>query len=118
MAVYSFLADSNVKNFWDEALTDRKELQGLVSIVKVVSLGQFDEAMSSVTSGHVVLSLLTNPIVDHISSISPASQDNLETSISSIMNKLFEAIYGLCFRLTDSKVFVFSAVLVSAYCCV
>jgi hypothetical protein len=104
MASFTFLSDSNVKNFWDEALIDRKELQDRVSVIKVTSMSLFDQAMGGVASGHVVLSLMTNPIVDHVASVNPVSQDTLEASISSVVGQLFEAIFGFCFKLKDSKV--------------
>lgn len=114
---FTVLGDSNVDRFWLDAMTDRKELKDKVSFTKVVNLGQFDSTLSSVVSGNVILSLLTNPVVDHVESISPASQENLEKSISTIINKLLEeSIYPLCFRIKDSKVSYTLAFIYGAYC--
>jgi hypothetical protein len=77
-----------------------------VSIIKVSNMAQFDQAQDGLSSGHVVLSLMTNPIVDHVASANPVSQDSIEANISPVLVQLFEAIFGLCFKLKDSRVCV------------
>ena len=101
---FVILGDSNVEHFWQSALNDRKELRGQVAFSRAVNLSQIDSLLTAVASGHVVFSALTNPIVDHIESISPESPENLETSITTIITKLLDSVFQLCYRLTESKV--------------
>jgi len=102
---FNVLGDSNIDRFWKEALEDRKEMKGDVTFTRATSLARIESAASSITKGHLIMSVLTNPIVDHVESIGPASQNNLEKSISTILTKLLdEIIYPLCYRLKDSKV--------------
>jgi hypothetical protein len=100
--------DSNVDRYWKSALNDRKELLSSTSLCKVTKLTQLEGALSSVVSENVVLSVLTNIIIDHVSSVEPSCVANLLKSVSSILTTLLDDyILPLCFRLKDSKVFIF-----------
>jgi hypothetical protein len=116
---FTFLGDSNVDRFWVDALNDRKEMKKNVSLIKVVRFDQISTSLDSISSGNVVLSLLTNPTIDHVESIEPASKENLEKSVSTILSKILEeSIYPFCFRLKESKVslsFFFSFSFLSMY---
>ena len=99
-----FIGDSNVDRFWADALSDRKEMRNGVQFIRVTKFEQVEEALGSLTSGHVILSFLTNLITDHVEAIGPLSQENLLRSISTIINKLLDDfVYQLCFRLKDSN---------------
>ena len=101
------VGDSNVDRFWADALSDRKEMKSSVSFIRASKLEQVEASLMSISSGHVVVSCLTNLITDHVEMIGPMSQDNLTRSTSAIIDKVLdESIFGLCFRLKDSKVHV------------
>ena len=99
------VGDSNVDHFWTDALSDRKEMKAGVSLIRVTKLDQVDVTFQSISTGNVVVSCLTNLIVDHVESIGPMSTDNLIRSTSTILDKfLDDALFPLCFRLKESKV--------------
>ena len=100
-----FVGDSNVDHFWADALSDRKEMKSSVSFVKVTKLEQVEVSLGSISSGHVVISFLSNLITDHVEAIKPLSQENLLRSVSTIISRVLdEYVHPLCFRLKDSKV--------------
>ena len=104
-----FVGDSNVDHFWADALSDRKEMKSSVSFIRLTKLEQVDATLASLSTGHVVMSFLSNLVVDHVESIGPLSQENLNRSVSTILSRVLdENIFPLCFRLKDFKVSVLS----------
>ena len=102
------IGDSNVDSFWNDAISDRKEMRSSTSFIRLTRLDQVDAVLNSVSASHVVLSFITNLITDHVEAIGPMSQENLLRSVSTIITKaLDEHVYPLCFRLKDYKVLVF-----------
>jgi hypothetical protein len=102
-----FVGDSNVRRFWASGLADRSEVAGKLDFRQAANTVELEAALSSITGKpkSVVISALTNPICDHVKSVSPQSISNLQHSVRTVLVEMLTGlIYPFCERLSSTKV--------------
>ena len=102
-----YIGDSNVRRFWSNALADRCELASKMEYLPANNIKELKLAVSKVSPSHtsVVISALTNPISEHLSSVAPQSVGNLKNSTETVLVELLtKLIYPFCKGSPETKV--------------
>jgi hypothetical protein len=82
-------------------------MSGKVEFTAATSLKELEAVLSSVVGKPkvVVISALTNPICDHVGSVTPQSVSNLQYSVRTLLNEAMSGtLYPFCERMQSTKV--------------